>query len=207
MPLQTHQLATAAAGVDEDVGHGLPLDGSILQRLEDICNLLRLEVVGFLLAYLGRRGLGRRVIGDQQLLVRLSQDHGDQPVMLQDRFLRQRLELILHAEQLAYGVTQELCQLLSIVILHRITLEDGVQGRMREAGLLRNLMLGPFQRGHLPLYHLLGSGNGPLVADTVFRQMLVKIIQVEGANVTHLQMPDAIKDPGQHGAIPLYGSR
>ncbi len=44
VPLQTHQFSTAATGVDENVGHGFPLDRSLFQRLDNVGNLLRLEV-------------------------------------------------------------------------------------------------------------------------------------------------------------------
>ena len=44
VPLQTHQLTSAAAGVDENVGHDLPLERRRFQRFEDLCHLFRLEV-------------------------------------------------------------------------------------------------------------------------------------------------------------------
>ena len=62
VPLQAHQLTTAAASIDEDIGHGPPLDGRFIQSLDDVRNLLRLEVVGFLTRSLGRCGLGSRIV-------------------------------------------------------------------------------------------------------------------------------------------------
>ena len=88
VPLKTHQLASAATGIDENVGHDLPLERCRFQRFEDCCHLFRLEVVCFLLRGFGRGGLGSRVVGNQQLLIRLRHDHGDQPVMLQNGFIR-----------------------------------------------------------------------------------------------------------------------
>ena len=56
VPLQTHQFSTAAAGIDENVGHGFPLDRSLFQRFDNVGNLLRLEVVRLMLRHFGRRG-------------------------------------------------------------------------------------------------------------------------------------------------------
>lgn len=205
MPLQTHQLTAATAGVDQDVAHGLPLDGHILRSPNNFCNIFGLEVVSFFLGYLGRRCLGSGVIRDQQFLLRHRHNHGNQTVVLQNRFIRQGLELVLHHKQFGNRIAQKICKLFCIRVDDGIAPEDCIQGGMGEACLLDNGSFGPFQCGDFLFHNLLGSGDCSLIPNSVFGEMLVKIVQVVGADVRQLHVTNPIVDPGQHGAVSLDG--
>ena len=69
VPLQSHQFSTAAAGIDENVGHCFPLDRSLFQCFDNVGNLLRLEVVRLMLRHFGRRGFRGGIVRDKHFLM------------------------------------------------------------------------------------------------------------------------------------------
>lgn len=105
-PLESYQLTTTTAGIDEDVSHGLPLDRNVLQSFHNFCNFFGLEVVDLFLGNLGRRCFGGRIVGNQLFLLCHRQNHRNQTVVFQDSLVRQRLEFVFNRKELTYGITQ-----------------------------------------------------------------------------------------------------
>ena len=203
VPLQSHQFSTAAAGIDENVGHCFPLDRSLFQCFDNVGNLLRLEVVRLMLRHFGRRGFRGGIVRDKHFLIRLRQNHGDQAVVLQNGFVGQRFLSIGHGKQFRDGIPQCLCNSFGGFQFHCIPVQNGIQCGMGNARFSGDNMLWLAQCFHFFLQHLLRHSDGAEIPDAVFRQRFVKIIQMLRTNLCQLQMPDGVVDPWEHRPIPL----
>ena len=85
----------AAAGVDEQVGDGFPFDGRFFQGIQDFIHFLRLVIIRRRSLRFGRSCLLSRVVGNEQFLLSLCQDTGNQAMVLNNGFGGQRCCIIL----------------------------------------------------------------------------------------------------------------
>ena len=203
VPLQAHQLSTATTGVDENVGHGFPLDRSLFQRFDNVGNLLRLEVVCLVFGHFGRRGFRGGIIRDKHFLICLRQNHGDQTMMLQNGFVGQRFLPIRRGKQFGYGIPQCLCNSFGGFQFHCIPVQNCVQCGMGNAGFFCDNMLWLTQCFHFFLQHLLRHSDGSQIPYTILGHCFVKIIQVLWANLCQLQVSDGIVDSREHIPVSL----
>ena len=102
VPLQPHDLPTAAAGDNQKVSNQLPFQWLPLQGVQNSGDLLGLEIVRIMPFYLGRGGLRSGVIGDQHFFFCLGQNGGDQAVMFQDCLFRERRPVLLNRENVSH---------------------------------------------------------------------------------------------------------
>ena len=108
VPLQAQKLPPAAAGDQQQVHGGPPLQGLAGQGLEDLAHLLGLVIVGGAGLLFGRGGPAGRVEGDEHLPLGLGQDARHQGVAVHNGAAAQALFLPDGVEQGRFGQVQGL---------------------------------------------------------------------------------------------------
>ena len=156
--------------------------------------------------HLRRCGLCCGIVGHEHFLFGLGQNGGDQTMMFQHGFIRQRIGVFLHLENLCHLFAHGLGYGFGLILPDGLTFHSYAHSGGRDPGSFRNggpgffVFLQPFGKVDF------GSSRATTNTESRLSQVFVKCVQVLGPEVCQLDMTDGGVDAKTSPVAAAYGS-
>ena len=154
-------------------------------------------------SHLRRASFASRIIRNEQFFLGQAQDGPDKPVMLEARFVSQRLVVRFIFEQLLCRLSKRCCDQFCFLCLNASPLPELTNSRRRKVCRLRQFFLAYllFLHQHRQIHFRLRSTR--LLTNPRLHEIFIKRIQVVGPDILKFHVPDGRDNPPQEESIPI----